>query len=129
MAKRFETGRGVKMAEEDSWEHGCVIGTESSSNYDETFEADSLDKLLVQLKDHFDVTMDAILLDSCDEAGRIDIQRIETGDSDVPSAVELCAWKQGKLKLWAATYTYYVEVVNRHAAALVPIMKFEGVDR
>jgi hypothetical protein len=129
MSMRFETGDGNKMLEEDSWEHGCVSGTARSWVYAQKFKAGSLDELISMMKDHFDVESSAILIDSCDENGRIDVQRMENGQSNVPCESEISEWKKGKLTLWCVTYTYYVEVIDRRTVKLSPILKYSGVDR
>jgi hypothetical protein len=129
MKECFETSTGYKMVEEDDYKDGCQIGTAFDIMYDVKFEAPSLDELITLLKEHFEVSHGAILLDSCDEAGRIDIQRMENGDGDLPSENELERWKRGEIKMWAATYTYTVEVVDRKVVRLETMQKFEGADR
>jgi len=54
----------------------------------------------------------------CGDAGRVDIQTLETDDSQSPSKAELEAWKAGKLRLWACTYTFHVQEVTRKTAQL-----------
>lgn len=60
-------------------------------------------------------TDDGIIRDSCEETGRIDIQKQETDDGSDPTPAQLEAWKRGELTLYAVTYTGYAVAVESSA--------------
>ena len=53
------------------------------------------------------------MLDSCDEASRLDIQVYECEDGSPASEFEVQEWKEGKRKLWLATYTFNLLKVEK----------------
>jgi hypothetical protein len=94
-----------KTSEEDSYEYGC-IGDCLDVSIDVTFKSDTLASLIEQLKSF--TGHDDILLNSCDEQGRIDIQGMEDIDGCTASERDIELWKQDKLTLYCVTYTCYV---------------------
>ena len=83
----------LKFAEEDSYQSGCVAGTAVSYHINITFTGKTLAALLENLK--IFTGCDDILINSCDEQGRIDLQGY------------MQLWRDGKKKLYAVTYTAY----------------------
>ena len=67
-----------------------------------------------------------VVLDACEEDGRVDVQVLETADSYTVDAWQVEKWKRGELALWAATYTFMVEEVARTPVQLTKALKFEG---
>jgi hypothetical protein len=111
----LETVYGAKFAEIDDYENGCLPETAINFRIDVKFKADTVDDLLEDIKNYFGVDDDAIELNSCDEIGRIDIATLENADGYNANESEIELWKQGKIELWACTYTYYVDEVKRTA--------------
>lgn len=96
----------LKFAEEDSYQSGCVVGTAFSDCINATFTGETLAALLEDLK--IFTGCDDILINSCDEQGRIDLQGYETADGGTASESDVQLWKAGKMKLYAVTYTALV---------------------
>lgn len=111
--KTYETSTGLKYAEEDNYEQGCLSDGAFSSICDVTFEAGSKVKLIEKIKEFFDVSDDSIELDACGEQGRIDISVMEMADGTQAGEIQIELWKTGSLRLWACTYTYQVCEVER----------------
>ena len=103
----------LKFAEEDSYQNGRVVGTAVSDCINITFTGKTLAALLEDLK--IFTGCDDILLNSCDEQGRVDLQVYETADGGTASESGMQLWKDGKKKLYAVTYTaliYKAELSN-----------------
>jgi len=86
---------------------------------DDSFAANNVEKLIEKLCDFTDSKRDYVTICPCDEQNRIDIEKMENGDGYTPSESEIEDWKQGKIKLWAARYTFFVEEVERKEANLI----------
>lgn len=124
MTTKFIAKGWIKFSEEDSWENGCLPETAISFSGDEYFEADNLEKL-IDRRGEFIGQEDRCnyLLDSCDEAGRLDIQQYETAEGLPATEKEIDDWKAGKKKLWLAVYSFYIE---KHAIEHVSLMASVG---
>ena len=95
-----------KFSEEDSYKDGCLPESASNSIIDVTFTNNTLAGLLEELKNF--TGCDDILLNSCDEIGRVDLQGYETLEGYKATDNEYEAWKNAKKKLFHTTYTAYV---------------------
>ena len=103
----------LKFSEEDSYQNGCVAGTAVSDCINTTFTGKTLAALLEDLK--IFTGCDDILINSCDEQGRVDLQGYETADCETASETDMQLWRDGKKKLYAVTYTaliYKAELSN-----------------
>ena len=103
----------LKFAEEDSYQSGYVVGTAFSACINATFTGETLAALLEDLK--IFTGCDDILINSCDEQGRVELQGYETADGSTASASDMQLWKDGKIKLYSVTYTaliYKAELSN-----------------
>jgi hypothetical protein len=114
----FESGKALKFVEEDNWKEGCLPETGQNWEVDIEFKAETKEEILQQIKEFYGVTDEEILLNSCEEPGRIDIQIMEDENSYKATESQIEAWKEGRRKLYLATYTYYITEVNRYAVAL-----------
>lgn len=116
----YEVNGWYKFAEVDHPEHGCDPDSFSSWGGDDTFHASTIEAMLEQLRNFVGVDDDyELLLDSCEEDGRVDIQVMEDAEGYVrqdPRALE--QWRAGELTLWAATYTFVIEEVTRKPVRL-----------
>ena len=117
MKTTYETSGWMKLAEEDSYEHGCTGKPIYNSGTDD-FSAGTIPELLKKIQRFFCVEDNGVLLDSCEEDGRLDLQCMENDDGCIPCESEKQQWKEGKLRLWAVTYTVTVERVARETVAL-----------
>lgn len=111
----YEVRGYTKHIEEDNYEYGCDPKTSRVYTTEIQFQADSVEKLLVQLAGHCGVAgdKDAITLNACDEVGRVDIQLLENSQGTTASKPELEAFKKGKCRLWLADYSFCIEKVER----------------
>ena len=130
---KYETGKGYKMAEEDDYDEGCLLGTASSSTIDVEFSHKTIDGLIGKMAEYFGVECsginNAFQLDSCDEPGRIDIQLMEDGDGNQATPEDFKLFKQHKRRLWSVTYTYNVVRVSRTTVNLVNEIRYSGADK
>ena len=99
-----------KMAEKDSFENGCDFTSSQTSLIDLKIESCSLSEVIEEFMSF--VSCDdkkSVIIDSCDEDGRIDIQVTENGEGYTPSPYQIEQWKKGEFDLYAVTYTAQVE--------------------
>ena len=110
---KYECDGAVKHSEVDDFDKGCSPDTGQLSNYGIKFSSTSLRGLVQSICDHHDVERSACLFDSCEEIGRLDVQVLENYEGLAASPGEIANWRQGNCRLWACTYTYWVERVYR----------------
>jgi hypothetical protein len=116
MKEYYQIRGWYKSWEQDTFENGC-IGPRSCFDGRDTFTGDTQDKAIEAFArfcglDGLNDESDAIQRNACDEDGRIDIAVTENDDGCMASDSEIALWKQGKLRLWYAVYTGYLERVN-----------------
>jgi len=117
--KGLEVSGWCKQWEQDVYKEGCQPGTSGLITGSETFTHETQEEMIADLMAFVDTDdKENVLINSCDEPGRIDIQKMETDDADTPSPEAMQRWKQGKQSLWLATYTFHVELVERQPAEL-----------
>jgi hypothetical protein len=115
----YETGIGLKHVEQDIFNDGCQPDTAITFEANEAFVANSIEVLINEIKTQFDVTDESLLLDSCEEKGRIDVQTLETDDGIKASDRDIDSWKKGEKRLWMCTYSYNVQKVTRETISIV----------
>lgn len=117
--KTYECNGWYKFAEQDDWEHGCDPDTAFSYAGDEIFKGETVEDLLKKVRDFVGVPHNyEVDLDACEEPGRVDIQILENKDAYVATPSEIEAWKRGEIKLWAATYSFEIQEVERRSVNL-----------
>ena len=116
--KTYEACGGLKHFEEDTYEDGCNPDTGGSSCVDIDFKSDSIGGLLKKIKEYFDVDNDSLLLNSCEEVGRIDIQVLENAEGYKALKSDIECWKDGDKILWSACYSFCVKCVTREEVDL-----------
>lgn len=120
---QYEVNGGLKDWEEDVFAHGCQPGTGACTSLNVRLRADSVEELVKKINDFIgNDDLGAVELDACDEAGRIDVQMLETDDGTAPTERELALWKAGELRLWLANYSFQVEAVERRTVELAPLV-------
>ncbi len=103
----------------DNIESGCDLET-SISNFlsDQSehvvFHAENVEDLLIMVQKHFKVNEDALLLNSCEEIGRLDVQTYTKGTKGIK-----CQYDQYKTRfinnevdLWLNTIVGQVETIT-----------------
>ena len=119
MKTAYETTGWFKDANEDIYADGCRLEGGYACDGNDTFKADTVDDLIGQIMSFVGCEdRDSVLLDSCEEPGRIDIQIMETDDGFLATESDLATWKQGRKRLWLVCYTFHVEKVTRETVSL-----------
>lgn len=118
MKTYYQTNKGFKSSEEDVYGEGCIPNSGINCIVDISFNGNSTDDIINQIKNYFDVDDDYLLLDSCEENGRIDIQLHENENGDKASDNEIKQWINGKLSLWLCTYTYRILKITEEEVIL-----------
>jgi len=115
MQTTYEIDKGLRFREEDIFESGCI---DNGGTYVERWRASAgtLDQLIEMIMEHCG-TEDKknVLLNSCDEKGRIDVQVYETEDGTTATEADMAQWKKGKCRLWLTNYSFHVERVQRES--------------
>ena len=62
---------------------------------------------------------EAVLLNSCDELGRVDIQIMETAEGYPADKRDLAEFRRSERRLWLSCYSFYVKQVERQPISLV----------
>ena len=115
----FEVNGWTKYAEEDVFAEGCVGRGASFGDNNMRFQGSTLQDLIKSLMEFTGVDHeDCVVLDACDEEGRIDIQLFETAEGNAASYSDIEKWRDGELRLWLVDYTFRVEQVERRRVAL-----------
>jgi len=118
MKTTYETRSALKFAEEDIYKEGCIPETATSFEVDVKFSSDSVAGVLDKIKKCYDVLDNDIILNSCDEEGRIDVCILEDGNSYKATPADIKEWKKGKKVLYSAIYSYQIEKVTRESVIL-----------
>ena len=116
---KYEINGWTKFAEEDNFDKGCIPDAQHNDGQDQ-FCADSVQGVIDKASDFVgNDDKENILLNSCDEIGRLDIQVMEDDDGTAASKAQVESWKKGECRLWLACYTFHVQEVERKAVNLV----------
>ena len=116
--KYYTSGYGLKFAEEDKFEEGCLPDTASSSSFDTSFEGESAGEVIEKICRYFDVELEDVELDACGEKGRVDVSVMENVEGYTATASELERWKVGKVQLWNCVYSFHVSKVTKEPVEL-----------
>jgi hypothetical protein len=100
------------MSELDDYNEGCDSDTTQTREDDSRFTGATEQELINKIKEYLQVEDDAIVLNSCDEDGRIDIARTEDSEGNQASKQDISRWKLGKKKLYCVVYSTYTEKVS-----------------
>lgn len=111
----YESKGCLKIAELDHFVNGCH-GKAQTMWIDVRASGETLDDVKTAVRDFCMCGEDALEINACDEAGRIDAQVTENADGNPPSESELEQWKAGELELYAVTYSFQFEQVTRSPA-------------
>lgn len=97
----------LKYIERDDFENGC-IDDPSNAHFGTVFKFQSSDLSLVRSR-----LESFISLEGAEEfEGKLETQRLEDGNGDEANAHQIEAWKAGRLPLWCASYSIYLEQVE-----------------
>lgn len=107
----------IVISDIDNYENGFTGEYEYYSGND-IFQAETIEGLIEQLKAF--TGHDDVLINSCEEDGRIDIQGMEDRHGMVASNYQLEAWRAGNIGLYSVCYTFQVYKAEKY---LIPEYK------
>lgn len=101
------------LTTQDDFEEG-EIGKSQLNDYPVKLSHRHEAGLIQAIMDHFDVEREAISLNACEDAGRVDIERHETidGIQIKQDDKEYHYWKKGQRKLYSVIYTGSLQSVK-----------------
>lgn len=103
----------LKLAEKDDFNFGCDPKTVQSTIIELQFDSNCLADLISNAAKFLGVTdKKNILLNACEDAGRIDFSVMETSEGGAATESDFEQWKNGQIELWAVTYTAHVKIVS-----------------
>jgi hypothetical protein len=96
-------------SELDHWENGCT-GEYSVNFWDLEFKAENEQKLIDKITSHFDVTVDHLQFNACEEIGRLDVQlqTLDKFDEFQLSKNQFDEFKRGYIKAYLTTFSFQV---------------------
>lgn len=116
MTTRYEINGAWKHWEEDRWGEGCIPGTGGSFDINIQFVGKTPEEVIERAKAQFGDY--DVILNSCDEPGRVDIRQYEDDEGNAAFPSDLEAWKRGEMRLWLVEYTMQIEKVTREDAPI-----------
>ena len=121
MKTYYQASGWGKLSEEDIYQDGCQPNTGGFTTGYTLFKADTLDGLLNELMAFVGANRDDIELNSCEEAGRVDISIMENADGARATKREIELWKDAEIRLWDCIYTFTVEKIQAEIVNLEEI--------
>lgn len=119
---KYETSVIHFHREEDIFEHGCQPATGYSTSYGFGIKAETFEEWLKKAGEHClwrDPTPEDYDLNACEEDGRVDFQVMVDVNNHPATEREIGLWKEGKKRLYHATFTFYIETVTRSTPHLI----------
>lgn len=116
----------LKQAEEDDFLNGCDPSTRmlfDTGHID--VELNNVESAIDYLRSEFGVAEDCIVLDACEENGRIDVHRMENAQGDEALPEQIKKWMDGEERLWYVVYTVYASRIVRTEINLIEELKRE----
>lgn len=124
---QYEINGCFKSIEEDIFAEGCQPHSGRVALVEVRLRADTVEGLLKKFNNFLgNDDWSAIELDACDEPGRVDVSILENDEGEPATEWQIEAWKNGKQRLWAATYTAHIEAVERRPVELRAIVWAEA---
>lgn len=100
---KYQAKFTLKISERDNFSEGCDPFTSETQFIDDlTFQSENMAQLLKNICNHFNVRINSVLLNSCDEIGRIDVQtytKTLSGNKCTYHKYEQ-GFKNGEFDLW-----------------------------
>lgn len=107
----------TKEVAEDTYDQGAELERKCMMDESCNVIADTFAALIGQLQERYAITIDSLFIpDSGEPITCVTWNRLETADSDVPSASDTAAWMEGEKRLWLADWTFHIQ-----ARSIVPI--------
>lgn len=118
---KYSVSGYVAFSERDVWATGCEMEggkNEYLSGSEWKAVGDTLDELIATLCAEFAASPDCVMLDACDELGRIDIQVNQRVPFNCqrPTQKSIDDWKAGKGDMWLTNYTFHIDRIEHEFA-------------
>ncbi len=98
-----------KEVSEDHFENGCAIQRTLVIDQSASFVSDSLKGLFHEISKAFCLKFDSLFVRDANDLITVGWNRVENGDGDAPSPSEVEQWKTGKLTMYLADWTFWIE--------------------
>lgn len=109
----YQISGGIKHSEMDDFKEGCLPETAVSQSVDHLMQASTIDDLITMAMRYCGCdAKENVILNSCDELGRIDIQVMEDRDGIAASPHEIDRWKENDFTLFHTTYSFPVSRIR-----------------
>lgn len=110
-------------SELDNWGNGCDFESGTSRFIDDlTFQSETLEQLLKDICTYFNIKSDSLLLNSCEELGRIDVQTYTRSVNTVK-----CSYERNKAKFKSGEIDLYLNNISGNITQTL-IVDLEGVN-
>lgn len=117
----YQANGWIKFYEEDVYQEGCLPHTGGIMDGKELFRSETIDGLLNEFLLFTGANREDIQLNSCDEAGRVDIFVMEDDNGSMATRGQINQWKEGKIRLWNSIYSFQVERITAETVNLEEI--------
>lgn len=119
MNKYYEARGWVKFGEEDIYQEGCQPSTSFGDSGKDIFRAETLAGVIRECQSFCGSSSKYdLMLDSCDETGRLDISIMENECGYPASKEELKQWRKGKVKCFNCIYTFRIKLMTVEEVSL-----------
>lgn len=128
---KYQIDNMLRSDQLDRYETGCD-GPVTETPLSIAITAETTDELFKRMAGSIGADekefLDQMEIDVCDDDGRVEFSRYETGSGDPATAIDVEKWKKGEKKLYYVTYMAWVEgvveVSLRKETAPKPAEKF-----
>lgn len=111
--KVFQADGWTSVSEQSNYGEGCDPKTTTHDSGNDRIEHTQLEGLMHLLLRWTGAPAENVVLNSCDEIGRVDIRVMQGDDAVAAQPYILDLWKAKKIWLWDTIYTFQVRRVTR----------------
>lgn len=104
----FITKYTYKFSQEYDPEGGCDPRLGMEQYLTVRLESLTIKNMIEQICQMLDVSEDDLILDACEENGRIDVQLYENKEGYKALEKDIERWKKENKRLWLCTYTFMI---------------------
>lgn len=119
MKSQFEVRGWIKFGEVDNYKEGCDYKTGFHHHGTDYFKGNTIQEIIEECQNFVSSdNVNDLMLDSCDDIGRLDISLLENEEGYKASKREIELWKENKVTLYNVIYTFQIELVQRENVSL-----------
>lgn len=119
MKQYYEVKGWSKFGEEDVYKEGCIPSTSFGDSGNDTFTGQTIKACIKECQDFCGSdSKDDLLLDACDEQGKLDISIMENEEGYPASEHEIKLWKKQKIKLFNCIYSFKIRLITTQEISL-----------